>query len=114
MAKITIVADTELATIECDVNGKKLDNLRSCEIYKTSMYDYEEGKEKTLCRFYANMDPKKEDGVTIHMSAQASKNPEAKDAIEKGKAEFLADDVVIIQNNSIVSNDIAKALNVKL
>lgn len=113
MAKITITADTETGEIVCDVGGKMLENMSSCELYATSIYDYETDTQKQICRFNGRMKPVKENGVTVFQSAMASVNPEAATYINSGKYKEIVDGVIIVNDISAVSSDIAKAMNIK-
>ena len=113
MAKITITADTETGEMNCDVGGKMLENMVSCELYATSIYDYDTDTQKQICRFAGRMKPQKENGVTVFQSAMASVNPEAATYINSGKCQEIVDGIIVVNDVSAVSSDIAKAMNLK-
>ena len=113
MAKIVITADTETGDISCDVNGTKLNDLVSCELYTTSIYNYDTDTQKQVCRFNGRMKPQKENGVTVYQSAMASINPEAASYISSGKCKEITDGIIVINDTKAVSDDIAKAMKIK-
>lgn len=113
MAKIVVETDTETGIINCTVNGKAVEGVQDCNFYSTSNYNYDNGESLPCVRFYASLKPKKEDGVTFYQSVQASKNPEYKKALESGKASHIADDVILVKDNTVISNDLAKCFMLK-
>jgi len=114
MAKIVIEADTETGTISCNIDGNVVSDVIDCSLYATTRYDYTaEQSDIPCCRFYASLKPKKENGVSYYQSVQASVNPEYKKALESGNASHITDDVILVKDNSVISNDLAKCFMLK-
>lgn len=110
MAKVTISADTLTGEMECHIDGKAIENVTGCELYLSSKYDYESGKETPCVGMSMRMRPTKENGVVYNMTAYASEHPKAIAAINKKTAEFLSDDIVLVPDYTVLASDISKAL----
>jgi hypothetical protein len=110
MAKVTISADTMTGEMECHIDGKAMENVTGCDLYRTERYDNATDKYVPAVGMSMRMKPTKENGVVYNMTAYASEHPKAIAAINKKTAEFIAEDVVVIPDYTALASDVSRAL----
>ncbi len=93
MAKVNIVIDTDEATISATVNGKKVDNIMSINVYKsTDMYSK---NQDSVVEVNINSMTKDENGVKTYTGICAEKSVAGRTALVTGTVKSEFDDFLI-------------------